>query len=186
MKKFYFSIILFIILNSYVVCIQFFSKLRNLGLSWTASALVLVNTNIQPSFASPIDDPVAISRFQAIQTELLDLDQNWDAIAQRQGDNIRRKLGTVYTPPTCGSPFCGLPKFVQTFIQKHADDLDVAAFEEPMSIVLEAANQADYLAYSSIFSEYGNGGGGADYLEKAHLQIKRAVPAIAEVLEVIR
>ena len=71
--------------------------------------------------------------------------------------------GTVYTPPKCESPLCNFSSFVMRFVQSHPDLEDSAALsllEEPLADALEAINQADFLAYSSIFSEYGNGGGG--------------------------
>eukprot|EP01031_Cornospumella_fuschlensis_P042287 gene42287-51638_t len=65
------------------------------------------------------------------------------------------------------------------------EDLDVVEFEEPARELLEALNQADFLAYSSIFSEYGNGGGGADYIKDSHAQVKRAVLLMDDVLKSI-
>jgi hypothetical protein len=133
-----------------------------------------------------VSDPAAITRFDAVLSELQSLDSKWDLIVKGQGDNIRRKLGTVYTPPKCESPLCGLPSYVNKFVQNHPDDLDIPAFEEPMAEVLEAINQADFLAYSSIFSEYGNGGGGQDYLDSSRAQIKRALKAMQEVVKVLQ
>jgi hypothetical protein len=56
----------------------------------------------------------------------------------------------------------------------HPDDLDVEEFQEPIADALDAINQADFLAYSSVFSGYGNGGNGQDYIGDSRKQIKRA------------
>jgi hypothetical protein len=39
------------------------------------------------------------------------------------------------------------------------------------------------LAYSSIFSDYGNGGGGADYMLQSQAQVQRAARSIKEAIE---
>jgi hypothetical protein len=142
--------------------------------------------SITPLSSFAIDDSTAIARFSSCLTELNYLDNNWDDIAKGQGDNIRRKLGTVYTPPKCEYSLCSLPVFVSKFVKAHPDDLDIVSFEPPIQEALEAINQADFLAYSSIFSDYGNGGGGKNYLEDSHTQIKRAVIAMKEVVESLK
>lgn len=43
----------------------------------------------------------------------------------------------------------------------------------------------DFLAYSSVFAGYGNGGGGEDYIGNSRKQVQRAISAMKEVLEVI-
>ena len=60
--------------------------------------------------------------------------------------------------------------------------MDTDKFESISSEFLEALNQADFLAYSSIFSEYGNGGGGADYINQSRTQVKRAAGSIKEAI----
>ena len=127
-----------------------------------------------------------ISRFEAGLSELRRLDTDWTTIVKGGGDNIRRYLGTVYTPPTCSSPLCSYPIFIDKFVRAHYDDFDVESFEEPKSMLLEALNQADFLAYSSIFSDYGNGGVGKDYIASSHVQVKRAITAMEEVLTVLK
>ena len=137
------------------------------------------------SVSAAVTDDINVTRFKSAFNELQNLDDNWNVVVKDQGDNIRRKLGTVYTPPKCESPLCGFSSFVSKFVQSHPDDLDLPSFEEPISEVLEAINQADFLAYSSIFSEYGNGGGGKDYIEDSHKQIIRAKNAMEQVIKVL-
>eukprot|EP01031_Cornospumella_fuschlensis_P033341 gene33341-40331_t len=105
-----------------------------------------------------VNDDIAISRFKQAKLELVDLDNNWDRVVQGKGDN---------------------------FMRSHPEDLNIVEFEEPARELLEALNQADFLAYSSIFSEYGNGGGGADYIKDSHAQVKRAVLLMDDVLKSI-
>lgn len=116
--------------------------------------------------------------------ELENLDTNWDKIVKGEGDNIRRKLGTVYKPPACESPLCGFSNFVPRYVKTH-EDINLAEFDGPSGELLEALNQADFLAYSSIFSEYGNGGGGKDYIDDSRGQVKKAIVAMKKVIEVI-
>eukprot|EP01035_Chromulina_nebulosa_P028570 gene28570-37745_t len=97
-------------------------------------------------------------------------------------------LGTVYAPPKCDSPLCSFSTFATRFVQSHPDLEDSAALtllEEPLADALEAINQADFLAYSSIFSEYGNGGGGQDYMNASRDQVRRAAVALGQVVRVV-
>ena len=126
-----------------------------------------------------------IERYQAALVDLEKLDTNWDSIVQGKGDNIRRRLGTVYTPPKCESPLCNFPSFTEKFVKSHIDDLDVDAFEEPSANLLSALNQADFLAYSSVFSEYGNGGGGANFIDLSHKQVEKAINSLHEIIAVL-
>jgi hypothetical protein len=69
-----------------------------------------------------VNDPNAIERWQSAYKELQNLDKNWDMIVNdnrsgTNGDNIRRKLGTVYTPPNCDSPLCSFSSFVNRFVK---------------------------------------------------------------------
>lgn len=69
-----------------------------------------------------VNDPVAIERWKNAYKELKNLDKNWDQIVNdnrsgTSGDNIRRKLGTVYTPPNCESPLCSFSSFTNKFIK---------------------------------------------------------------------
>lgn len=123
-------------------------------------------------------------KFTNALCELKDLDSNWDDIVRGQGDNIRRRLGTVYTPPKCEPSLCCYETFINKFAKTH-EDIDLEAFEEPSKNLLTALNQADFLAYSSVFSQYGNGGGGADYIDLSHNQVKKAVVYLEEVIKVL-
>lgn len=143
---------------------------------------IYINNN--RAYAYEGDD---IARFNSILSELEVLDSTWDSIVMSKGDNIRRKLGTVYTPPLCTSPLCGVSNYIPKYVKTHYDDLDVISFEDPSSKFLQAYNQADFLAYSSMFADYGNGGGtGTDYIELSHEQIKKAIEATKEMIQVIR
>lgn len=148
----------------------------SIGCAASISAAVCV----QPAQAAIPE--ASLARWHAAYDELTKLDGNWESIVKGEGDNIRRKLGTVYTPPSCNSPLCNFANFVPRFIADNADDIDMDTFEGPSSELLEALNQADFTAYSSIFSEYGNGGGGADYINQSHKQIQRSIAKFREIL----
>lgn len=141
--------------------------------------------SISPVVAS-VQDADALSRLTKVRQELVQLDQNWDQVVQGQGDNIRRVLGTVYTPPKCERALCGFTPYLEKFVQSHLDDLDLSEFEEPLIEAQESLNQADFLAYSSMFSEYGNGGGGQDYIQSSHAQVLRAIKAVDGLLTFVR
>ena len=138
--------------------------------------------------AAALDDSKSLRRLDAALSELQQLDKGWEQIVHGEGDNVRRRLGTVYSPPSCDSPLCSMDLFLSRFQRAHgeAGDLDLEAFEEPAAAFLQALNQADFLAYSSIFSEYGNGGGGANYIALSHEQVCHAAEALYRVIEVVR
>lgn len=138
-----------------------------------------------PSFSeAAVDDPKSIARFRQGYQDLQDLDKNWDTVVKDSGDNVRRVLGTVYSNP-CSVSLCSFPVFVNKFAKANVDELDLSAFDGPSMELLEALNQADFLAYSSVFSGYGNGGGGEDYIGGSRKQVQRGIKAFKEVLEVI-
>lgn len=85
--------------------------------------------------ANALDDPVAISRFEDSLNELVKLDNNWNSIVKGEGDNVRRRLGTVYSPPKCESPLCGFESFVTKFVKSH-DDLDISEFQDSIDTTL--------------------------------------------------
>lgn len=95
-------------------------------------------------------------------------------------------VGTVYSPPKCEPALCGFQSFYTKFAQSHPDDLDIVELEEPVTQFLQAINQADFLAYSAIFSEYGNGGGGKDYVADSHKQVKKSISLLREVIDNIQ
>merc|ERR1711871_878150 len=97
-----------------------------------------------------------------------------------------------------GSPLCSFSTFTQKFIQDNYDDIDSDAFEVISTEYLEALNQADFLAYSSNFAEYGNGGATCDddssatgdssckrisYLDQSKKQVKRAEVAMKNAIQ---
>lgn len=134
---------------------------------------------------SKITDTVALERFDRAYENLVDLDSSWSMI--KDGDSIRRRLGTVYTKKSCEeNALCSFSSFTEKFVQKNYDDFDSDAFEAISSQYLEALNQADFLAYSSIFSEYGNGGGGADYILQSRVQVQRAAKFIKEAINFLQ
>ena len=126
-----------------------------------------------------VQDDFSISRLKAVGNSLKDLDANWDKKVGSDGDAVRRVLGTVFTPPRCDVPLCGFEKFGRDFLKNHLDDItDIDAFDTELGKANDFLNQADFLAYSAIFSEYGNGGGGKDYIAESRVQVKKAVTAI--------
>ena len=118
-------------------------------------------------------------RFAAARSSLQDLDSVWDNKVGNDGDAIRRVLGTVFTPPRCSVPLCGFEKFGRDFLISHFDEIsDADAFDTELGKTNDYLNQADFLAYSSIFSEYGNGGGGKDYIAESRVQVKKAIESL--------
>ena len=92
----------------------------------------------------------------------------------------------MYTPPTCESSLCSYQNFITKFIKDHqADDIDVGAYDETSTVLLQALNQADFLAYSSVFAGYGNGGNGIDYIDESHKQVKKAINVISELISIV-
>ena len=138
-----------------------------------------------PTFSgAAISDPTSIARFRQGYQDLQELDKNWDSVVKDSGDNVRRVLGTVYSNP-CSVSLCNFPTFVNKFAKANVDELDLSAFDGPSLELLEALNQADFLAYSSVFSGYGNGGGGEDYIGGSRKQVQRGIQAFKEVLDVL-
>lgn len=141
--------------------------------------LMSMNTFEVHSVHAVVQDDASISRLTAASNSLKDLDANWDKIVGSDGDAVRRVLGTVFTPPRCDVPLCGFEKFGRDFLKNHFDDIsDMDSFDTELGKANDFLNQADFLAYSAIFSEYGNGGGGKDYIAESRIQVKRAIAAI--------
>ena len=150
------------------------------------SSIVSISLFSQPQISlSSQEDPYTIGSFVNIYNELVKLDQNWDEIVKGQGDNVRRVLGTVYKPPLCESPLCNYQGLIKNYARNHGDELDLDEYIEKSQELLEALNQADYLAYSALFSEYGNGSGGKDYVQDSRKQVKKAIKATDEVIKII-
>lgn len=131
-----------------------------------------------------VNDDISINRLKSSLSELERLDRDW-AKYQSNGDDIRRVLGTVYSPPSCNSPLCSSEAFIQKFIRSNMDELDFEAFDGPSSKYLRALNQADFLAYSSIFAGYGNGGSGVDYIDESHKQVKKAILQLKDMITIV-
>ena len=128
----------------------------------------------------------SLSRWKDAYDVLSKLDQNWDKTVKGEGDNVRRQLGTVYAPPKCTSPLCSFNLFVPKFISENVNEIEnIDEILEPSSELLEALNQADFLAYSSVFSEYGNGGGGADYIQQSRKQVQRSNLKLKEIIDIL-
>lgn len=155
---------------------------------------VMIHMNPSSSYANAaiIDDETSMLRFKASLAELQRLDKDWSTItkAAGAGDNIRRVLGTVYSPPNCDSPLCSSDKFVKRFVTNHLDDIDLDSFEGPSSQYLEALKNADFLAYSSIFSEFSGGGGigdssSANYIDMTRDQVKKAIVNLKDMITIL-
>jgi hypothetical protein len=135
----------------------------------------------QANAATPTD--AGTMRFRQALDDLVALDKDWDKLVKNDGDNIRRQLGTVFKPPTCERALCDFDVFVRKYARTH-EDLDLGEYDIIGTEALQVLNQADYLAYSSVFSEYGNGGEGG-YIEKSHDQIKKAIGVFSELVKVV-
>ena len=102
-----------------------------------------------------------VIRFRNAKAELDDLDMNWDKVIGRSeanpmglGDNVRRKLGTVYAPPKCDLALCSFESFTKSFLKENFEDIDVDTYEDFASSVNNALGQAEFLAYSANFNEF--------------------------------
>jgi len=133
-------------------------------------------------------DDEGLARFSQVQVELKALDQDWDKISDKGGDAIRRRLGTVYGGEKgCSVSLCGYRQFQDKFFVKHLDDFAFDEVEEEAKDLLEALSQADFLAYSANFAEYGNGGGRAsEYIDMSRAQVQRANGLIGKIIEVLK
>ncbi|KAJ1406780.1 hypothetical protein B484DRAFT_456740 [Ochromonadaceae sp. CCMP2298] len=179
----------FLCLLALVLCVSGLKVplLRAYSRKLTASlAGALIAANMGAVDANALVDDAAMAKFEGSLNELTQLDEKWDTIVKGEGDNVRRKLGTVYAPPACLNPMCGISTYIPKFAKTHPDDINMATFEEPASEFLEAYNQADFLAYSSVFSQYGNGGGGEDFIGGSRKQVQRAKAAMAEIIKSIK
>lgn len=151
------------------------------------SSIVSIGILIHPqsSIAASKEDPYTVGSFVKIYDELVRLDQNWDQIVKGEGDNVRRVLGNVYKPPVCESPLCNYQGLIKNYAQNHGDEIELDEYDEKSEELLEALNQADFLAYSALFSDYGNGGGGRNYIADSRKQVKKAIVAIDAVIKII-
>ena len=119
------------------------------------------------------------SRFTQAAMSLKDLNNDWENTVKSDPDNVRRVLGTVFTPPTCSKPLCGFESFCRSYAKAHIDDIsDMEEYDTLFLKAQEALTSADFLAYSAVFSEYGNGGGGKDYIQLSRTQVRSAIEAL--------
>jgi len=122
-----------------------------------------------------------VHRLEQASAELAALDRDFfQVVGSRGGDGVRAALGTVYKPPKCEPALCNLPTFVEKIITSNPD-IDLDAVEEYARELTTALSQADFLAYSAMFADFGNGGAvygsspqSDHYLDKSRVQIKKA------------
>ena len=130
----------------------------------------------------------SLQRYLDAKKELIDLEDNWDELTSGKGagDSIRRKLGTVYSPPKCISPLCSFDVFAEKFMKDSNGDFDVSEFDGPNSELLDALNQANMWAYSANFAGPEQKIPPAQYIKDSRKQVKRAIKAINEVVQVLQ
>jgi len=177
-----------------LLLIPYVTALKLRWLRSVSSALLTVGILGTSDICRAIDASY-ISRYELVKNDLQYLDTNWNTILNGEkkgesspGDNVRRKLGTVYSVNNgCTQSLCGFTNFQNKFIKEYGTDIvDYDSFEIAASSLLESINQADFLAYSSVFSEYGNGGGSQNYLDDSHTQVKKALASVNDILNEIR
>lgn len=173
-------------------------ELERILTSFSAALLVSATlSNCVPLFSVafaadeiPGSDLVGVARFERARDDLKALDENWDTVTAKGGDGVRRQLGTAYAPPKCLPALCSWNLFVDRFVR--TEDVDISEFDGPSLELQQALTNADFLAYSSVFSDYGNGGGGmegaggsADLLQNSRKQINIAVKALDKLIDIV-
>lgn len=115
------------------------------------------------------------------------MDKNWDTIVtgDHDGDSIRRKLGTVYTPPACDSPLCSFSNFVPKFMVEYGEDIDIDEFEAPSQELLLALNEANSAAYNAIFCPEFANPSAADYIKTSHKQVQRSISNMKQIINIL-
>lgn len=147
-----------------------------------------------PLTAIAVGDPSDLSgmdRFVEAKNELLSLDKDWDGIVSRRGgDGIRKGLGTVYGPPKCLASLCNFNSYLTKFVRStEGANIDLSEFEPSSLALQQSLTNADFLAYSANFADYGNGGmegGSKELLSDARKQVKLAIAAMDECISVIK
>ncbi|CAM9422384.1 unnamed protein product [Heterosigma akashiwo] len=122
--------------------------------------------------------------------ELCQLDKNWEKIVvnREDGDVIRRYLGTVGVKSPLfqiNKAFNGVKDAVGNNPDKYEDTIEVVDFVEASNDALQHIQQADFLAYSQNFANFGNGGGGEDYIALSRVQVKEAIASYKDILEAL-
>ena len=167
---------------------------RAIGHAGTAFALIAsFVTPVMAVEATEMAFEQQVERLESAQAELRSLDKEWfNVVKERGGDGVRSRIGTVYKPPLCEPALCNMPRFVIKFIESNPE-LDIDLVEEPARELATALNQADFLAYSANFADYGNGGGvygsspqSDQYLDKSHVQIGLALEDMNELLKAVK
>ena len=123
-----------------------FARSVSLSICTIGCSLSLETMTVSPAHAAISKDSLA--RWTQAYDELKSLDTNWDTIVKgdHDGDSIRRKLGTVYTPPKCDSALCSFADFVPKFMVKNGEDIDIDEFEGPSQDLLLSLNEANSAA----------------------------------------
>jgi len=151
------------------------SAVVTLGLAFPNPALALGESSLESGPA----------RFTQALESLRTLDKDWGT-AVKEPDDVRRVLGTVYTSAGCTKPLCGFESFVRNYAKSHVDELnDIEEYDTYFLEAQKALTSADFLAYSAVFSEYGNGGGGKDYVELSKVQVEKAIEALTQLNKVV-
>jgi hypothetical protein len=129
----------------------------------------------------------SLTRWTNAYDELKNLDKNWDTIVtgEHDGDSIRRKLGTVYAPPTCSSPLCSFSNFVPKFMVEYGEDIDIDEFEAPSQELLLALNEANSAAYNAIFCPEFANPSASDYIKTSRKQVQRSITNMKQIINIL-
>lgn len=123
--------------------------------------------------------PEAETRFQEGQKTVQYLLDNFDSIAERGGDEVRRYLGTVGTT----SGLFGISKVMKVLMER-ADD--VVEYTETMNEVNKSIQQADGSAYMAIFVTTSTSyTPPAKYFGDAKIEVQSCIKAMDELAEII-
>lgn len=130
-----------------------------------------------------------VERFIGARDDLRRLDADWsDVVARRGGDGVRKVLGTVYAPPKCEASLCAWNLFIDKFVRSPDAEFDLSEFDSKSLQLQQAISSADFLAYASVFADYGNGGGSGgskELLEDARKQVQVAIAALDDLIKVV-
>ena len=116
--------------------------------------------------------------------KLEELVLKWDKL-EDHGDAVRRYLGTVGTK----SPLFKLDRAFRCIREdifageERYADLDALEFAEQSQAVLDGIKNSDFLAYSSIFSSYGNGGDDINLVNSSKEQVVETIRIYKDLLK---
>lgn len=123
--------------------------------------------------------PEAETRFREGRKSVQYLLDNFDSIAERGGDEVRRYLGTVGTT----SGLFGISKVMKVLMER-ADD--VVEYTETMNEVDKSIQQADGSAYMAIFVTTSTSyTPPAKYFGDAKVEVERCIKAMDELAAMI-